>query len=570
MTVPLLPNIPDDYSVITVEQARQLLPLASGDIAENRPFVEGDHFQGGDAWVGPGPRPTDVGYSDFLAILEPAFVSKNVIDEILDRLVSAVVGREPAWSWVPIDNQDPTEQDQAAIDDLEAQLTVWWDDKKLHQLLKNLLKKVLWAQQGCFRLYVPSGLTDAAGRLNTTTLADTLSKIYFEVPEPENCTVFEHPNTRRRLGIVLFKDAQNRDVVELAYVDPKSSNTVVKIIPGSSSGGGNFGGYLPIGQVALDKPFITAQVRSLQKALNMTLTLLSKGLVDNHFLERIFLNAMPPGKWTYEADGVTRKAYIPDKRRTGGRTDSWVQGIDYQDEKGATQITPASVVIRDPIDPSGTIKGAEYWYQAILEEVRQDFVLINQAATPSGKSREQARGDFIDSSRTPELLMTSVGRTILFTVVAMAEAFLGTPGKWTGRFKPVFVCRPNYGPLSIAERQQNVLEAEKGFISDETAMSRNGIDDVDAEQTLIRTQPRSTLDLSGRRADVVNKWSSDFPREVALFLAGFDEKEIKEIMKRVGDALSNDPSAPAPPPTGDGVPNPVPAPAIPAQANAQA
>lgn len=543
---------PDKFSDIDISKVEQLLNVPP-DATENRPFIEGDHFQEGDAWVGPSPARGDAQYRDFLDILKPAFVSKNVIKEGCERLAGAVIGWEPRWTWVPrrhdLDENPPTDQELASIQELTSALTDWWDKREIHTLLKRLVFRMLWAKRGGWRLYVPSGLTDENGRVRASTIEEALDMIYMDVPEPEDIGIYEHPDTKQKLGIMLYTDAMGKKRAELCYLD--GEQTVIRLLPteGTTAVAKNdFGKHLTIYVAELDSPLITEQIRSLQKMLNMTLTLLGKGLVDNHFLERIFMNAMPPGHWTYEEDGKTRKAYVIEPRSAGGRTDSYIQGIDFQQpsKNGDTYLANPSVTIRQPLDPNGTIRGSEYWYQVMLEALRQDHILINQLATPSGKSRDHSRGDFIDSSKDPIMQTDRAGRELLLTVVYMVEEFTGQKGKWTKDFKPIFKCRPNYGPLSVAERQQNVTEAEKGFLSDETVMSLNGTDDVDAELALIKGQKRAQLALSKLRADAVTQWSVDFPREVALFLAGFTDAEIKDVMKRVTRSNSEDPNDPAP------------------------
>lgn len=549
-------TIPDNFSDLTIATAKTLRPTPV-EVNLNRPFIEGDHFQQGKGWVGPGPKESDPQYGDFLRILEPSFISKNVVDEGCDRLTGAVIGWEPRWAWVPIRHdtvENPmTPEETAAINELESSLTTWWDTLQVHKLVKRLIYRMLWAKESAWRLYTPGGLLGEGGSVKSKDLADALSKIYLDIPEPENAFVFEHPDTRKKVGVVIYKDAAQTEHVEFCFLE-KDGQTTIKILPESkvegetNSATNDFGGHLSMFMVSIDQPLVTEQIRALQRAYNTTLTLLQKGLADNHFLERLFMNAMPPGHWEFDSDGKTRKNYVVAKRVTGGKVDSYIQGVDYQQPDGTTELATPSVTIRQPLDPVGTIGGCEYWYQTLLESLRQDHVLINQLATPSGKSREHSRGDFIDSTKNPVMQANLAGRELLVTVVSMAEAFMGSPGKWTKKFKPVFQCRPNYGPLSVAERQQNVIESEKGYLSDETVMALNGTDDVDAEQALIQSQPRAFLALSSSRADVVNKWSTDFPREVALFMAGYTDKEIKEIMARVGKANSLDPNDPAPPP----------------------
>lgn len=542
-------ELPDEieFRDLTLEQVKELLPDLP-DAILNEPFINGDHFQKGKAWVGPGPKESDSGYRDFLEILEPAFVSKNVMDEGVDRLSSAILGWEPRWSWVPrrhdLDINPVTPEETAAIRELEEEMTAWWDRRQVHKLMRNLIYKMLWGQECVYRLYVPFGLTNN-GVVQASNVREAFSKIFLDIPEPTMGTVWEHPDTKQRLGIVVYEDLEGTERAELCYLN-EAGETVIRVlpeVPGETAEGSlKLGGYLTIYRVALDQPLATEQVRSLQKMLNMTLTLLGKGLVDNHFLERLFFNALPPGKWEYEADGKTRKAFVVEARKTGGRTDSYIQGIDYEKEPGKTELTTPSAVIRNPLDPQGTIGGANFWYQAMLEEMRQDHILINQLATPSGRGREQARGDFIDSTKDPQLQAELAGRELLWTVAYMVEEFTRQPGKWTTKFKPVFKCRPNYGPLSVNERKQNVEEADKNAMSWQTAISLNGTDDVEAELALIEAQPSKQLALSAKRAEVADKWALVFPREVALHLAGFTDTEITEIMKRVNKAQSADPN----------------------------
>lgn len=555
---------------VGIDKLRQAIAVPEG-VDLNRKFVSGDHWQNADGWVGPGPRPSDPSYRDVMVLVESAFVSKNVIDEIIDRHVSAMLGKEPRWSWGPITppadpEEDPAPADLAAIAELEAAVTTWWDNRQVHRLMKGMIYRMLFGKRGPWRLYVPSGLTDAAGNITAADLPEALSKLYLDIPEPENAGVWEDPETKTRVGIVVWKDAEGKERAEVTFVDTDGT-TVIRVLPSPASGPAearnDFARLMPIGVAELDEIWITPQMRSLQKALNMTLTLLSKGLIDNAFLERLLLNALPPGHWEYEdqPDPETgekiRKAYVPDRHVTGGRQTTYVQGIDFAERKPdgsrTTTVKDPSVVFREPVDPIGIIRGADYWYQCLIGEARQDHVLINKESTPSGKSREQARGDFIDSTKDTEMQTNMAGRSLLLTLVTMAEVFCKKPGQWTLKYKPTFNCRPQYGPLSVEERTQNILEAEKGFMADETAMALNGRDDVDAEQALIAAQPRSSLALSKAQAEVVDLWvGATFARETALHLAGFDDPEITAIMKRESDAmpvdtLPVDPNAPPKP-----------------------
>lgn len=561
----LLPKIPP-FGQLDFLTAQRLLPRHK-EAAANRPFIEGDHFQRGAAWTGPGPKRSDPRYQEFLRVLKEVFIFKNVCDEGCDRLTGAVIGWEPYWAWVPrrhnTDQVPVSDAEKTRINEIESAQTNWWNTQKVHKKLKKLAYNSMWAKECCWRLYTPAGFLDADGNVSASTIEEAFSRVFLDIPEPEMATVWEHPDTKQKIGICVFVDSQGRRFVELTYLErdgEKKGQTTIRIVPattgapGANSSNGvsaeaatnDFGGHITMYMSSLDQPIINADVRSLQRAYNATLTLLQKGITDNHFLEKYFGNALPPGKYVYgdPAEPNKRTGYEVDIREVGGNIDTWLQGVDVLQPDGHTDLATPNVTFRNPIDPSTTIKGAEYWYQTLLEALRQDHILINQLATPSGKSREHSRGDFIDSTKDPVMETELAGRELMLTSACMAETFMGALGKWTKDFVPVFYCRPNYGPLSVAERNQNVVEAEKGFLSDETVMALNGTDDVDAEEALIDSQPRKQLDLISRRADVLAKLDLIYPRETALFMVGYTDKEIAEIMKRSDASNSVDPHSP--------------------------
>jgi hypothetical protein len=472
------------------------------NVALNRKFIEGDHWQNGDAWPGPGPQPGDPEYAEVMRMIEKVFVSRNIIDEVTDRLMSSVVGKEPRWTWAPDRPMEPDEtpknDEQMLISEVNAAISNWWNKRQIHALLKSLIYKMLFGQRCVWRVYIPTGLAPN-GSVAASDLRAALELLYLDIPEPEAGGVWEDPETKQRVGIVVYKnDGDTTEHTEVSWVDT-DGKTYIRL-DNAAPIPNDYSGALPIFEVALPSEFVSEQLRSLQRMLNMTLTLLGKGLVDNHFLERLIFGALPPGHWEYEdlpneAGQKVRKAYIPAPHVTGGRMTSYIQGVDYETEPGKTAITTPSAVFRDPTDPGGTIKGADFWYGAMLDESRQSHVIVNQSSTIGFKSREQARGDFIDSTHDVQLQTENGGEELLRVIVKIGEAIAGQRGKYTKVLKPVFKVRPNYGPLTVEERTQNISEAKDGYMADETAMSLNGIDDTDAERAAIAAQPRAALAL---------------------------------------------------------------------------
>src|SRR5262245_60299331 len=122
----------DDW---TLEDARSTVAEDEPeDAAVNKKFYEGDHWQNREGWIGPKPAETDDQAESVWAEIEAGFVSKNAVAEVIDRHANAVIGREPSWSLTPrrelTDEEQPTADEQARIEEGEAALTAWWDSNK--------------------------------------------------------------------------------------------------------------------------------------------------------------------------------------------------------------------------------------------------------------------------------------------------------------------------------------------------------------------------------------------------------------------------------------------------------
>src|SRR5438067_13936075 len=61
----------------------------------NRAFVDGNHWQGADGWIGPMPQLGEIGYDVTMQQLERAFTSRNAIGEVVQRHAAGLLGREP-------------------------------------------------------------------------------------------------------------------------------------------------------------------------------------------------------------------------------------------------------------------------------------------------------------------------------------------------------------------------------------------------------------------------------------------------------------------------------------------
>lgn len=543
-------DAPDNFSEWSLEDARAGIKGLVDDNADtNKKFVDGDHWQDGDGWVGPHPSSDDEGSSDVMAEIRNAFVSRNVIGEVVERHASFVVGKEPRWALVlrrPLeDGKEPSEAEQSMIDEAEAALTQWWDARRAHTIIQNLARMATWAARGTLRLYVPKGklTTSKDGEKTVTTitatdLADALSKIWPDLPDHDQAAVVENPDTKEDCGVFLFgSDDPNKpsEIAELSYLD--GEKTIIRIV-GSKEDEQSFplslGKRLTMFQI--ERPLlISQQIQEAQRALNLAATMIPRNVITGGFLERVLLNAQMPGRWELDEKG-NRTRFIPEPFATGAGTTAFISGLETFDQStGKTSVSTPDVRYREPIPVTSSVDAKTEHYKDILEESKQGHIISGTDSKLGWKSREQLRADSDKALELTKVEIEAAGRWLLETVLAMAEAFMNAPGKYTNTLRAEFVCLASSGPISIDERKENRESAKDGFLSRETAMERNGVDDVDAELTRMAAEPDARADLAVKQATALKTLTDagatiagaakflGIPEERALLLLGTDD-----------------------------------------------
>lgn len=462
----------DDW---TDAQARAALGTLTDGIAANKAFYDGDHWQGGDGWAGPRPLLTDADAVAVLAEIARAFISANKVAETVRRHASAVLGKEPAWSFAPVralaDGEQPNADEQARIDEAEAALTALWDVRGLHTLLHEATRMVLWAGRAPLRLYVPQSEVGKDGRIPVADLATSVRRIYLDIPQPHQAGVTTDARTRQQAGVYMCEDtdADGKPInrTELVFLDA-AGRTVLRVFEQDPAEPIDLGGRLTIYQMEQDA-LITEPVRQQQRLLNLAKTMMGRNVVLGGFLERIILNAQLP-------DGALRVG--------AGTTNALMGAPIYDDAGNVTGYTNPSVIYRDPV-PVTTFEDTERSaYRSILEETNQLHALISGDATASGESRKQARADFEDSVAPTTAQAERAIRWLLETTLALGAAFAGQVGRYAD-LRAVVTCRVNSGPISGDEQNQARLNLDAGLLSTEGAMARIGVDDTDAEKARI-------------------------------------------------------------------------------------
>lgn len=469
------------FDQMTQQEAEQLLAPPEG-YEENRAMYGGDMWgNAGCFWIGPRPAAGDAGAETTLGQIRRALISKNAIAEVVRRHVGGVMGRPLAWSFSLTrelaDGEQPTEAEQALIDEATALIRATWDARGLAAMLQDAAATLLLAGRAPLRLYVPSGLL-VEDKIPAGEIAESMDLIYADpAPAPTAATVADDAATRQDVGIYAFTE-HKATAIELTYLD--GDDTILRRIGETEEAYRlNFGGRLPMYEMQRP-PLITPQVRQQQMLLNLALTMLGRNVVLGGFLERILLNAQLPGTMVRGSDGVDR--FTPAPFQVGAGTTNVLAGIPIRNDVGEiTGYTTPSVIYRDPVTIDTFVGTKDAAYKGILEEVQQLHALAGVGADLSGESRIQARADFLTSLSDTETQVEAAGRWLLETMLAMAAAFSNQAGRFAA-LRATVACRLDAGPISSADQQATRDNVTAGLLSEETGMERIGVEDTAAEQ----------------------------------------------------------------------------------------
>lgn len=499
------------FSTLTLQKASELIPDASAAwLKSNKLFYTGDHWQSSAGWSGPMPESGHPVYNDLVLEIERGFVSKNTVAEVVNRHMAGVVGREPTWAMTVrralAEDEEATEQEKALIDEAEALLTEWWDDagrgiswlseisQGIHGILQDATATCLWARRGMLRLFVPAGQLVETGTGKVVPVADlqtSIKKIYLDHPEPSQAALALDRDTMRAGGIYLYeKDREKR--AELTYLD-EAGNTVIRAAGTNEAESPAF--VLPLGGLLLmhemeRSRIVTDQVVQNQKALNLALTMLSRNVVMAGFLERTYLNAQLPGRMEDDPNRPGLERFVPERLHVGAGATNFISGVTTFNDAGNEVLATPSVVYRDPVPVTTFQQTKEVSYQNILEETQQLHAMISGDAAASGESRKQAMADFEQSLSDTKTQVENAIRWLLETVLAMAAVFAGQPGRYAA-LRASATCRVTLGPISADDQRVAAELVDKEIISRETARSRVGVDDTEAEATKIESEQKA-------------------------------------------------------------------------------
>lgn len=544
-------------------QFQEALALRIGDhYEENRDYLEGRHWRKGLGWMGPAPDIGDSDYRVVMLLIEAGFVSRNVVDEIADRHTNGVVGKPMRWRWSTrrfMKAGDPmTDQEIADIALIEAWLTEWWDKRETSAVFRQATMNAVVFDRGPIRLMIPEGLLQAVNGVTVAAIkrgdiVAALDMIWPEAPDPESAAVYTDPFTMRDVGIIKTTDAPadggpwdqtGQETIHACYLMGGKAKPELTTWRRTGARQGeasyNLGGRLTLAEIKRPR-IITDQILQAQRALNLALSMVPRTVVQAGFLERTILAGQMPGEYVDVKDAGGKKVgtkFVPNPPSFGAGKTNYIAPIvvDEDDGKGGsrTVMTTPDIKFREPSDPKFAVAAKVSHYQDMLEESDQAHILIQSDATPSGNSREQARAEYEGSLNKTKPHVDKVGRWFLETLLALAEVLAGVPGKYTSKYRALFECNVDSGPLTPDEKRQNMEASNQGYQSKQTTMEYLGTEDTDAENALMKSEGAGNIGQMLQRATALKTLvDAKFPVKVAVKILGFPQEFHAEIIAEV-------------------------------------
>lgn len=510
----------------------------------NRRYVEdGDHWQEGDTW--PMTHADPAVRTSILATAEPIFCSVDAVEKCVGRQVSGLLGTEPSILIAPVKpggaDGKPSDAQVSEMAAMREALAGWWDGVQLWERLREAARRASWSRRGPLRLrFLPDairepdkeGVTALRGDMD---FAAALQLVYLSAPLPDAALLYTDERTQKTASIITYEDEEGNQVAEVWYQE--GENTIRRIL-----GDGEpdehpplRGARLPVAEIR-GPLLVTDSVRRQQGRRDYFETILTRVVEAAGFRERYSTNTVPMGVWSTSAptDGIYldvreddnggKQYLLPVPRLLGNGVFSELQGRELVDENGRRTLANPSVVVIEPVDPEFAIKGASHAQLTILESCDQLHILDGDKAV-SGYSKRQSRFNF--SQRLGAYKGSAESAIVAILTGAIANAALMTrPGdplrKFLDDYRISVTLKIDTGPLSAEEEEELMQQAERLFRSRSSVQALLSVEDAEAENAAILSDPIQALDVMRKRGEVLTAWSAASNLEAALDAAGVE------------------------------------------------
>lgn len=466
--------------------------------AGTRAGMFGEH---GEHFLGPKLEKTDEHYQDSMGRIKDNFLIQNLLGGVIDTHINAVLGQEVDWDSTDDSTDDP--------------LTEWYYSTFVQETLQDAGRTMLWCENernrtsSILRLHIPSRRRDGDGNVPTAPLDESLLKgVRLTHPSPGSAGILRDADGETMGGYYLYDD-EGEQKLELVALDTEFAlqdwstleqrsmrgDTMIQIRSGADWSVIDDEAYYPLGGNLTifelsRRLFVTPDMIAQQDGYNTQWSYLNRHASASAFLERVVLNAQPPGQWV-DAQGnpvETGGKFVRDSHDVGPGTTNYIGGLQGKD--GA--LTNASIAWREPSSSEPLLQNLAAHKDAIFTQGSQLHRLISGDATASGVSRVQAVQDFLTSLAPTETQMKYALKWVLETALRLG-GYLET-GK--EKYKDVDIT-----PKIVLEAIQPTPDEQRltlellygGVISLDEAMTRAGVVDIDLMKEQIAANPREQV-----------------------------------------------------------------------------
>lgn len=432
---------------------------------ENWEYYIGNHEE---FWSGPILPESHPMYKQVKEEIDRLFHPYNICAEVTDHYTAALVGKPFSWS---LKNKNGESSDEA-----EAIIKNWFEwqtevgiDTDLGDPLSNAITQMLVRDQGdgagvgYLRLYEPSIYSQL----------EPYQRVVVHAPAPG--TVY----AERNVDGILFKAeyTYGEGEKEIYELQPDGKTKITNDNTGEFVLA-DYGGRLPIIELK-GRAIINKAIKRGQDSINKTLTIKDINVESAGFLERIILNALPPGEYVENEDGT--KTFKRDTKGLdiGANLITMLTGIPLGDPDAPEGYTNPSVHYRNPVPVETFRESIAIDVSTIYFQAGLAYLLSSGDGKISGKSRLTLKEDFLVRLRLYEQRIEAALRKMLSIVIKNLSEYYPI----LADYKPVVELNLAVSPLP-EERQQNREDVKTGIMSIPSAISANGVD-VQKEIALI-------------------------------------------------------------------------------------
>lgn len=509
----------------------------------------GDMWDKGRGYIGPIPVDGDENAAEIFRSLQRTFTSRNVIEEVVDRQVDALLSRSPDWKIfdkktiqknpkaaktfrAPRSN-DPAsraaskiiDEDNTAennkINEAEMILSEIWTNANVGDALKASMTERLVTGRGMLRIYLSKRYFDKQDEDMDFVNAAKYVKIQFV----ENADGSLIDDDGEKLSVIKVNKSNKDTLIEFCFVDDDdmtyvgtidkagSFSTTIELADGEEisdlvrklsesaelSSPWDLQQYITADEI-LGKPLVSESMLQNNRSLNLDLSLAVQVLIEAGYSEMVVTNVALETESVADPENPGRTVQRPSGLKRGAGIINNLVGEQTIDAEGRTYFEKPSAIFKEPTPVTTFVDGEDLFYRQILCEAKQIHVILNEKSDPSGESRVQSRQDFVKKSQRYKPSLDIHGSWALNCFLHIVAVIAGKPGYFS-EIGVIMDSKIYAGELTAAEKDVVISQFEHGIMAPETAMVLLGIEDPILEMDMIEQWEAKKLELQVRRLE---------------------------------------------------------------------